>query len=249
MDIYGDGIYNSAGQWYVPGYDNFKAGDELDEDIRVRIAVRETPIQLYGDGYSQSSRMYSLYAEYCQFRETALRLAVMLAASLVLLFLARSLRDYRGLANRAVAKITNYIGMEVRALLLVGFGVYHIFLVDGAWWLDDIIYLVFTEGEHLAILTGLLLVLWPTTPLFCLGWTLWLIHNDHRYNPPESRRGLLHAFRARDLKRPVQKRLMRNSIGGLLAMGILLVLSLPVLYYTFEGFYYRWSNWYGVTFF
>lgn len=240
VDIYGDGIYDSAEQWYVPGYDNFKAGEDMPESLRVRIAVRQTPIQLYGDGYSQSSRMYSLYAEYQLYRETAMRLAVMLLAGIVLLFLAHRLRDYRGLANRAIAKVTNYIGTELRALLLVGFGAYHIFLMEGIYWLDDIIYLVFTEGEHLAILTGLLLVLWPTTPLFFLGWTLWLIHNDHRYNPPEKRRGLLHALRAKDLKLPIQKRLQQISVGALLSMTVLVAATVPLIWYAMDDIMYGW---------
>ena len=248
VDVYGDGIYDSAEQWYVPGYDNFKAPDAM-QDIQIHIAVRDTPIRLYGEGYYQSSQMYSLYREYQAFRDAAWRLAVMLGASLVCLLAAHRLRDYRGLACRAVAKLTGYIPAELWLVLVLGFAAFHVFLIEGHYWLGEVIYLFFTKEQHLALLTGLLLALWPTTPLFCLGWTLWLIRNGRRYIPPEKRRGLLRALRARDLKRPVQKRLRRNAFAGVFAMVVLAVFLLPVVFRLLPrllngDYYFTW--WYFV---
>lgn len=247
LDVYGSGIYNDAEQWYVPGYNNFKAVED-GTNVRVRMAVRAQPIQIYGEGYAQSSRMYSLYESYCGYRETARNLLLMLAVSLVLLALAHALGNYRGLACRSVAKVTNYLPRELWPVLILGFTLYHVFLTEGVYWLSDIVYLVFTKGKYLAILTGLCAALPPTTPLFALGWTLWLLCNDHRYNPPEKRRGLLNALRARDLKAPVQKRLRRNTIGGILSMGALLLLSVPVLIFLFNRFNWWGSMWYMVAF-
>ena len=246
LDVYGSGIYNDAEQWYVPGYNNFKAVED-GTNVRVRMAVRAQPIQIYGEGYAQSSRMYSLYESYCGYRETARNLLLMLAVSLVLLALAHALGNYRGLACRSVAKVTNYLPGELWPVLILGFTLYHVFLTEGVYWLSDIVYLVFTKGKYLAVLTGLCAALPPTTPLFALGWTLWLLRNDHRYNPPEKRRGLLNALRARDLKAPVQKRLRRNAFAGLFAMVVLAVCLLPVvirLLPSLLGGYYLSRWWY-----
>ena len=246
LDVYGNGVYNDAEQWYVPGYNNFEAVED-GSNVRVRMAVRAQPIQIYGEGYAQSSRMYSLYESYCGYRESARNLLLMLAVSLVLLALAHALGNYRGLACRSVAKVTNYLPGELWPLMILGFTLYHVFLTEGVYWLSDIVYLVFTKGKYLAILTGLCAALPPTTPLFALGWTLWLLRNDHRYNPPEKRRGLLNALRARDLNAPVQKRLRRNAFAGLFAMVVLAVCLLPVvirLLPSLLGGYYLSRWWY-----
>ena len=63
---------------------------------------------------------------------------------------------------------------------------------------------------------GLLLSNLPAVLALCL--VLWLIHNDHRYNPRESRKSLVHlvtgGLRARDLKRPMQKRISAGPWPG-----------------------------------
>lgn len=242
VDIYGNGIYDSGEEWYVPGYDNFKAGKDVD-DVEVRIAVRQIPVQEFGEGKYSSNRIYSLYWEYNQCRETILRLAVMLVVGVALLILTRKLRTEREKVNQRIASFTIHIWTEVRVLLFVGFIAYHVFLTEFGHWFFDIIYLVFTKDQHLAILTGMLLALWPTTPLFCLVWLFWLIHNDHRYNPKDARRGLMPKLRARDLRSPIQKRLRRNSIGGLISMGIILLLSIPVIVYCLNYLMYGWYGW------
>lgn len=242
LDVYGDGVYDSPEDWYVPGYENFPAGEEK---AQIRITVRETPVRFYGDGYYQSSMMYSVYHEYSQYRARAVELCWMLAAAVVCLALAWRLREYRDLGCRAAAKAANFFPAELWGLAAAGFAVYHLFLAG--WncnWMGEVIYLVFTMGEYPAILTGVLYLFWPTVPLYCLGWTLWLICNKNRCIPPEKRRGLLYALRAKDLELPVQKRLQQVSVGGLLSMGVLLAVSaLPAWYGLREASYGLLRGW------
>ena len=47
LDVYGDGIYVSGkSPWFIPGYDNLKAGAWLD-GVTVYMAVREEPVRYW----------------------------------------------------------------------------------------------------------------------------------------------------------------------------------------------------------
>ena len=245
IDIYGDGVYDSAEEWYLPGYTNFKTGD-VAEDVTVRIAVRQIPVQEYGEGRYSSSRMYQLHETYNDARSTAIQLAVTFGIGVVLLLLAHILRKERSKVNECVAIVTAHIWTEAKVLLLILLLIVHVFLTGGGaqYWLGDILERVFVQDQYLAALTGLLLAFWPTTPLLCLVWLCWLNHNDHRHNKDAVRKGLLQKLRARDLKRPVQKRLQRSIIGSLFANGLVLLLSVLALIYLLSELSYGWYDWY-----
>lgn len=245
VDIYGDGIYDSAEEWYLPGYTNFKAGD-VAKDVTVRIAVRQIPVQEYGEGRYSSSRMYQLYETYHEARSTALQLTVTLGIGIALLVAARVFRKERFKVNECIAGLTLHLWTEIRALLLAALLLCHVFLTGYGvpYWLGNVLVRVFVLDQYLAVLTGLLLALWPTTPLLCFVWLCWLICNDHRYNKNMVRRGLLQKLRARDLKRPVQKRLQRSILGGLFAKALVLLASVPALLYTISELSSGWYDWY-----
>ena len=66
--------------------------------------------------------------------------------------------------------------------------------------------------------------------LLALFWLWWLLRNDHRHNPRGARRSLLRslfrALRAKELKRPVEKRLARSN--GLILLVLLLGFALSL---------------------
>ena len=57
LDVYGDGYYDGDSRWFVPGYDNFPAGEQL-EGVKVVMAVRETPIPYYSADYKTGGASY-----------------------------------------------------------------------------------------------------------------------------------------------------------------------------------------------
>lgn len=92
LDLYGDGVYSGDSDWYLPGYENFTAGEGV-EDVEVRMAVRQVPIQYlqgqYTDGYVfDGSPLYDLYQGLKQVRTLYLEAAAALAAGIGLLVLA-----------------------------------------------------------------------------------------------------------------------------------------------------------------
>ena len=250
IDIYGDSIYDiydSTEQWYLPGYANFPVGDGV-STVRVYLAVRETPVKVYTGGYYSYSPMYDLYEEFHACRTQALYLLYLLAAGIALLVVSFSLRRYRAAAEAGLAKLTRHIWTEFRFTAVAGSAVYHLFAI-GFLWYGDRIFMAFFEQDFLtALAAAVFWFLTPNSALLCLFWALWLIRLDHRYNPKEMRRSFLRLFfgalRARDLKRPIQKRLACSSVGGLLAMWALLMLSVPVLVFLLNRFSWSASVWY-----
>ena len=234
IDLYGDGVYTEYKAWYLPGYENFTAGESV-EDVEVRLAVRETPIRYlqgqYDSGYiSHSSPMYGLYQEILSFYTFYLRAALSLAAGLGLLSLAWFLREDRRRAEAAIAAKTVYVGTELRFLALAAC---LFWLTFGYTDVGRPIWLLFYILSSIGDLSPSTLVreylpdairmaeenLLPFL-LFCL--LLWLIRVDHRYNPKEARRSwlrsLVRLLRDRSLRLPVQQRLRRWALMPLVVI-------------------------------
>ena len=260
IDLYGDGVYTQDRGWYLPGYENFTAGDSV-EDLEVRMAVREVPVRYlqgqYDSGYvSRSSPMYGLYEGLRDTRLFYLGAALSLAAGVVLLVIARRLREDRRRAEAAIAARTLYVGTELRFLavaacllqLLFGYtdqGVPFWLLFHFLTNIGDLSPATLV-GEYLPGSVWMVLENLPLLLLFCL--VLWLIHNDHRHNPKEERRsllrGALRVLRDRTLKLPVQQRLRRWAlalpaamIGVTAASVLLLVIGMQLHWW---NLYFAW---------
>ena len=225
LDLYGNGIYTRESPWYLPGYENFTAGEDV-AGVEVRMAVREEPIPYlqgrYANGYVfDGNPLYNLYQGLAQARTFYLEAAVALAAGAALLVLSRHLRQDRRRAEAAIAAKTVYVGTELRfaAVVVCLLGV----LWSVSFW--NVFYMVQSALYRLGagqwpdlISRGLSLVisLVLSNPVAVLALCLvvWLIHNDHRYNPKPRRsllRSLLRSLRAKDLQRPVERRLTRRA--------------------------------------
>ena len=124
LEIYGNGFYDyeSEGQWYVPGYRNFRAGDSV-KDLSVSIAVLDEP-QVFIRGSYDKNGSASLYSELhylnqnlARYREGFARRQVQLGLGAALLVLYILLRRDKARADRALARGTGKIWFEVKILL------------------------------------------------------------------------------------------------------------------------------------
>ena len=260
LDLYGDGVYTGDSDWYLPGYENFTAGEDV-EDVEVRIAVREVPVRYlqarYADGYVfDGSPLYDLYQGLRQTRTFYLAAAVALAAGIALLVLSRCLREDRRRAEAAIAAKTVYVGTEVRFLAAAVCLLWLIFGYTDQGRPVWLLYHFLTSVGDLSpttlvrtYLPGAIRMVLETLPLLlALCLVLWLIHNDHRHNPKEARRSLLgralRVLRDRTLKLPVQQRLRRWALAlpaamiGVTAASVLLLVIGVQLYWW--NLYFAW---------
>ncbi len=232
VDVYGSGIYGGDSQWFVPGYDNFPAGDSV-KGVEIQMAVRTVPMQYYhgdyaGGGVSTNDELYWLYRDIQQSQAFYRQATLVLGAGLVLLAAAILLRRHRVLADEKIAAVTVHVWTELRFLAVAGCA---LFLLLGGigqtdWWWE-----FFYEGFHSYLFFELMRVLLShldnVPVLLALFWTLWLIHNDHRHNPRENRRSLWRLVGVRMGKYPFQKRLTwRNRTTALLSCLPVLVLAI-----------------------
>ena len=238
LDVYGDGIYDEDSQWYVPGYENFQAGADVD-GVTVRLAVRARPVQYlkgdYTDGYvSRSYRMYSLYQSIQNsqafYRSQAIQFGVGLALLVVYLLLRKSKAE----ADRAVARLTAHVWTEFRVLAVCGC-VLWLWMANlessMSWYLANGWFGSWDRWS--ALLAGTVLGLFLSSPaaLVTTFWVVYLIVNDHRYTPKAARGSLLKAVTVRERNHPIQKRINRwNRMAAVLvclpALAMLLALLL-----------------------
>lgn len=259
LDLYGDGVYTENKNWYLPGYENFTAGEGV-ENVEVRLAVRRTPILYlqgqYASGYvSDNSPLYDLYQGILSFYTFYLRAALALAAGLGLLSLAWFLREDRKRAEAAIAAKTLHVGTELRFVIVAaillgmlwGVSFWRVFsmvqsalyrLGAGQW--SDLL----SRGLSLAI--TLVLSNPPAVVGLCL--VVWLIRLDHRYNPKDQRRSWVRSLRrflrGLQFRLPVQQRLRRWALAlpaamvGVTAASVLLLVIGMQLYWW--NLYFAW---------
>ncbi len=253
VDLYGDGVYTEDSAWYLPGYENFTAGEGV-EDVEVRMAVRETPIRYLQGQYasgsvSDDSPLYDLYQQIRSSYAFYLRAALALAAGLGLLSLAWFLREDRRRAEAAIAAKTVYVGTELRFLAVAA-------ILLGLFWnvsFWNVFYMVQSAlyrmgaGQWSDLLSrglsfAMTLVLSNPPVVVALCLVLWLIRVDHRHNPKDARRGWLRSLRRvlrdRSLRLPVQQRLRRWAVAlpaamviGAAAAVVLLIIGVELFWW------------------
>ena len=227
LDVYGGGVYGQNSLWFLPGYENFPAGEKL-AGVTVCMAVREEPVryfQISDDySYSESSSMYYVRQNLLNSKAFYQRQAFFQSVGLALLVVWFFLRRDARLAAARIASWTVHVWTEARFLLVLG-AVCSLLLSRSAYFYEVTYYggideLFFLLGDM--NWRALVLLVDDNIPaVLFLFWTVWFIHNDHKYNPKESRRSLFRAFRAKDLKRPVQKRFSR--IAGWFTVAVILL--------------------------
>ena len=212
------------------------------------MAVREEPTRYWvqsanGERYYYGS-MYNVAQRAREARTFYIRQLVLLGLGLLWLCVWLAFRREKKLADAKIASWTGHVWEEVwvlLALLPLGW-----LLASGAWqelyWACRELWWRNWEpmypsqlfyGAASFLLSGL-------PALVALGWLLWLVFNNRRYNPKEKRksllrslfrttRKLLRSLRMKDLERPVERRLARDNTLALAALLIGFAISLPVL--------------------
>ena len=256
VDVYGNGLYNADSQWFVPGYDNFPVSRDL-EGVTVYMAVRRSPQRYYGVDYKNggtyyNSAFYNIARQVEESRSFYRTQAILFGAGVLFLAVWFLLRKSTEPANKKIASWTVHVWTEARFLLVLAC-VLRAFLPGFAALnsISDIFYNFYWDGGYSFAgwgIAALRLVTMNLPLVLVLFWLCWLIHNDHKYNPKEARRSLLRPFlrglRARDLKRPVEKRLSRRSALMVLVVFLLGVEVLSVLInLTVAGVFPAWLIW------
>ena len=239
-DVYGDGYYDGDSRWFVPGYDNFPVSEQL-EGVKVVMAVRETPIPYYSADYktggtSYYSAFYSLARQVEESESFYYTQGLLLFIAMWCLVVWALLRKSVEPVKWKIASWTRPVWTEVRFLLAAACLLWA--LLPGLLNLDLVYELLYSysygwDGGYSFAAWGmavLRLVTMNVPALIALFWLWRLLRNDHQQNPKEARRSLLRALfrslRARELKRPVEKRLARSSGLVLLALLTYFALSL-----------------------
>lgn len=237
-DVYGDGYYDGDSRWFVPGYDNFPVSEQL-EGVKVVMAVRETPIPYYSADYktggtSYYSAFYSLARQVEESKSFYYTQGLLLFIAMWCLVVWALLRKSVEPVKWKIASWTRPVWTEVRFLLAAACLLWA--FLPGLCNLDVVYELLYSygwEGGYSFASWGmavLRLVTMNVPALIALFWLWRLLRNDHQQNPKEARRSLLRALfrslRARELKRPVEKRLARSSGLVLLALLAYFALSL-----------------------
>lgn len=255
VDVYGTGIYDENSLWRVPGYENFPAGEGV-EQVEVIFALRQVPIRFvqadyrYGS-YSNSDTIYQLYQSYQQSRAIWRELAITFAAGLALLGLAIGLRRFRARAEQALARVTVYWFTELRVLTVgLSFGWMALILVGTLLYNGQTLFDWYSPAEASETLIFFArcvgAAVGRTWALLVAVWSLRLIRIDHRYREKSERKSLLRlltgAARRAELAYPLQRRMRRQSLWRVLFSVILgAVTAVGTLFIYFEE--YDLSRW------
>ena len=260
LDVYGNGLYNNESRWFVPGYDNFPVSKDL-EHVTVYMAVRRTPERYYGVDYKNggiySNNAFYGLAQYVEESESFYQTqGLLLFIAMWCLVLWALLRKSVEPVNRKIASWTRHVWTEVRFLLVTACVLWA--FLPGLCNLDVVYELLCSysygygwDGGYSFAAWGmavLRLVTMNIPALIALFWLWRLLCNDHKHNPKEARRSLLRPFfrglRARDLKRPVEKRLSRRTVLLILTVFLLCAEVLSILInLTVAGVFPAWLIW------
>lgn len=221
VDVYGDGIYRENSRWAVPGYQNFTAGDEA-KAIAVYLAAAKEPKLYVVSGTNGTNRyggvLYRLKESLAADRQRLVRSEAGLAAALLLLLLAWALRKLRMAGREKIAGWIGKIWIEIKLLLFFAIPLCLLltFVTEFLSWsgfsLEWIVYYGIQDylpqaRDHLASHLDGFFSCWMLS-----FWPLYLGVTDLRRNRGRQKSiigRLRRSIRTRDLKQPVQKKLVK----------------------------------------
>lgn len=256
QDVYGDGVYRSGhSDWRVPGYANFKLGDSAKEAV-IFLAAAKTP-QLYlvgdyeGNGITQyGGNLYSLGESVKLWDWRFRRSCMFLIAGIVLLVLSLILRKSLKTAVGQIAKILGRIPLVLKVVVFLILAVFSILQGGDAlgqveWFVSGSLWLEMDGGYMLEELTmaGIFLAVW--------FWLVFLAVLDSKANVKRQRQEMLERRQLREMKYPVQKRLIRrerNRVleeGGVILVAVATVLAAYLAWKEYIREYYDYWEWYG----
>lgn len=230
-DVYGDGVYSDYSRWKVPGYANYKLGESM-QDTVIFMAAAKNP-QLYmvrddddGSVRQYGDRLYQMYTNAVNLRNTAMRKRTLLTSAVILLAVSLLLWKSTRTGMRTAGVFLGKWCLELKILtgviaftvlvdlsggvvgqffwqLRQGFGYYT--------WSGDYLYdvMMYTRaGRYLA----------------AFFWLFYLAALDFWINRKRQKTPVFDLLKGKDFKYSVQKRLVRRLGLTLLAEITLLVL-------------------------
>ena len=221
VDVYGDGIYRENSRWAVPGYQNFTAGDEA-KAIAIYLAAAKEPKLYVVSGTNGTNRyggvLYRLKESLAADRQRLVRSEAGLAAALLLLLLAWALRKMRMAGREKIAGWTGKIWIEIKLLLFFAIPLCLLltFVTEFLSWsgfsLEWIVYYGIQDylpqvRDYLASHLASFFSYWMLS-----FWPLYLGVADLRRNRGRQKSiigRLRRSIQTRDLKQPVQKKLVK----------------------------------------
>lgn len=222
LDIYGDGLYTEESPWYLPGYRNFTV-DEQTAKATVTIAVAQTPALYVKGNYAkfgseqQYNRLYWLDRNLKATRAQAVGSAACIGAGLILLGVCFLLRRDKAAADRAVARTTGRVWFEVKLLVFLAALLALLFPwgENFQWALREVSYAIQDGGWGYSgfwlLKTYLSEMLSQPFAMVLAFLTGYFFINDMRHGDKPWRRGVFGMLSAKELTRPIQKRIVRRN--------------------------------------
>ena len=218
-EIYGNGVYRKGSRWFVPGYTNFRVDASTDDAVIFMAAAREPVLYITGDYSQYGTREYGsgLYFMQDSIKKQQQEFKIrcaLLAAAVILLLLSFFCKKEKRRAEDAIAGFLRKIWLEGKLLLLVLLPA-PVFLIGGSE-----VFLV-----------------------VCF-WLLYLLVLEVRRNRGRQKKPLFDAIRLRDLKSPVQKRMVKRyhmALASVLA-ALAAAVVFSILLFFLHGMYFRYGN-------
>jgi len=233
-DVYGDGLYTDASRWRVPGYANYQMQKKTKDAVIFLAAAKDPQRYLVanetGNGYaSYGGELYRLKTNMIYLQNQAAQTRNFLGAAAVLLLIAFLLRKSR---KQAAARIAGFLGklcLEAKVVLFIILFIIAAFKGGGAfseavWYLGSAGLYNWDVGLGGDIAWMFTRIALSGVYLAFLFWLFYLAALDVRYNGKAQKKPLIGLLKTKDLKYPIQKRLVRRQRWTLLAELVLLVL-------------------------
>ena len=231
VDVYGDGIYSDRSRWLVPGYVNVTMGESA-KDAVVFLAAAKFP-QLYivrEDGRSGATqyggRLYRMRQNTLYLASAAERIGFFMSTGVLLLAVGLLMGKSRRRAVERIADLLQKVCLEIKLSFLLILVILFTGMGGGVlgqlvWWLRNGLGYYNWSGDYiyeLARLTraGGYLALW--------FWLIYLVVLDWRMNGKRQKKPVFDLLQMKDLKYPIQKRLVRRQRNTLIAEICLLLL-------------------------
>ncbi|MCI9071297.1 MAG: HAMP domain-containing histidine kinase [Lachnospiraceae bacterium] len=254
LDVYGDGYYRNDSAWYVPGYRNFPADEDMKKAV-IYMAVAREPV-LYSEssygrgGYRQmDNSLYWMQYNTRENRRAMIRNIICLGTGLALLLASFLCRKSRQEANAGIARFTGKIWFEAK--ILMGLLILYPLFLGCVMWLSqnygdsisEVIYQAEAESygyalSYVGLSLGQAVFHLPVLVWILLFWLLYLAFNDLRYNRKVWKHGLVaklcRTFSVRDLKQPLPVRTAHRNGAAFAAAAVygLLMLAGGIMGFT-----------------
>ena len=233
-DVYGDGLYTDGSRWRVPGYANYQLGDKAKEAVIFLAAAKDPQRYLVanetGSGYaSYGGELYRLKTNLVYLQYQAEQTRKFLGAAAVLLLLAFLMRKSR---KQAAARIAGFLGKLCLEAKLVLFVILFLTVIvkgggtfsEAAWYLGNAGLFNWDVGLGGDIAWQFTRIALSGIYLAFLFWLFYLAVLDVRYNGKKQKKPLIGLLKGKDLKYPIQKRLVKRQRWTLIAELVLLAL-------------------------